>query len=53
MVVISVHIHGVDMIKKIPWESVFLGGSMEPPWHQREWKYLGHLSVKEIREPFE
>ena len=28
---------------------VFLGGSMEPTplGHQREWKYLGHLSVKE------
>ena len=29
---------------------VFLGGSMEPPLgHQREWKYLGHLSVNEQR----
>ena len=24
---------------------VFLGGSMKPLGHQREWKYLGHLSV--------
>ena len=30
MVVISVHIHGVEMIKKIQWKVVFLGGSMEP-----------------------
>ena len=32
MVVISVHIYGVKIMKKIWWESGFLwGGSMEPP----------------------
>ena len=25
---------------------VFLGASMEPLGHQREWKYIGHLSIK-------
>ena len=32
MIVISVHIHGVEIIKNSFGKAVFLGGSMEPPW---------------------
>ena len=46
MVVISEHIHGVEMIKNSGGKVVFLGGSMHPLAYQQERKYLGQLSVK-------
>ena len=43
MVVISVRIHGVEIIKKFQLEFVFLGGSMEPPWAPTGVKVPGRL----------
>ena len=47
MVFDSAYIYGANFIAIFWWKSGFLGGSMEPPGHQRELKYLGHVSLKE------
>ena len=41
----------INFIAKFWWKSGFRG-SMDPHGHQREWKYLGHLSFKETQMKF-
>ena len=41
-----VHIYVVQIsLQNSDGKMVFLGGPWNPRGHQREWKYLGHLSV--------
>ena len=41
------YIYGANFIAKLQWEGGFLRGvPWNPLGHQREQKYLGHLSVK-------